>query len=65
MFHCNGWCFPWAVTAVGGAHVCLRTVDPGAIWELLAREGVTHYNGAPTVHIGVVEPSAAHRLERR
>ena len=28
MFHCNGWCFPWAVTAVGGTHVCLRQVDP-------------------------------------
>ena len=24
MFHCNGWCFTWAVTAVGGTHVCLR-----------------------------------------
>lgn len=18
MFHCNGWCFPWAITALGG-----------------------------------------------
>ena len=30
MFHCNGWCFTWAVTAVGGTHVCLRQVDPAA-----------------------------------
>ena len=22
MFHCNGWCHPWAITAVGGTHVC-------------------------------------------
>jgi fatty-acyl-CoA synthase len=64
MFHCNGWCFPWAVTAVAGRHVCLRRVDPGRIWELFDSEGVTHYNGAPTVHIGVVNHPAAHRLDR-
>jgi fatty-acyl-CoA synthase len=64
MFHCNGWCFPWAVTAVAGRHVCLRRVDPGRTWELLDSEAVTHYSGAPTVHIGVVNHPAAHRLER-
>ena len=53
MFHCNGWCFPWAVTAVAGRHVTERAVDPGRVWELIATQGVTHYNGAPTVHIGV------------
>ena len=52
MFHCNGWCFPWAVTAVGGTHVCLRRVDRGAVWDLIDKEGVTHFNGAPTVLIG-------------
>ncbi|HEV7687155.1 MAG TPA: acyl--CoA ligase family protein, partial [Acidimicrobiia bacterium] len=64
MFHCNGWCFTWAVTAVAGRHVCLRKVDPARIWELLEGEGVTHFNGAPTVHIGVVNDRAAHRLEQ-
>ena len=64
MFHCNGWCFTWAVTAVAGCHVCLRKVDPERIWELLESEGVTHFNGAPTVHIGVVNDPAAHRLDR-
>jgi fatty-acyl-CoA synthase len=64
MFHCNGWCFTWAVTAMGARHVCLRKPDPGAIWELLDREGITHYNAAPTVHLGVVNHPAAHRLER-
>jgi len=49
MFHCNGWCTPWAVTAVGGRHVCLRTVEPALIWRLFDEEGVTHFNGAPTV----------------
>ena len=65
MFHCNGWCFPWAVTAMGARHVCLRKVDPGLIWELIDRETVTHCNGAPTVYLGVVTHPAAHRLERQ
>jgi fatty-acyl-CoA synthase len=64
MFHCNGWCFPWAVTAVAGTHVCLRKVDAGLIWELLEREGVTHFCGAPTVQIGLVNHPSARRLER-
>ena len=64
MFHCNGWCFTWAVTAMGARHVCMRRVDPATIWELIDREQVTHYNGAPTVHLGVVTHPAAHRVER-
>jgi acyl-CoA synthetase (AMP-forming)/AMP-acid ligase II len=63
MFHCNGWCFTWAVTAVGGTHVCLRKVDPGLIWDLFESEGVTHYNGAPTVNIFLVNHPKAHRLD--
>ncbi|MDX6645926.1 MAG: hypothetical protein QOK40_1653, partial [Miltoncostaeaceae bacterium] len=65
MFHCNGWCFPWAVTAVGGTHVCLRRVDPEQIWRLLRAEGVTHYCGAPTVQIALVNHASAGRLGRR
>ena len=64
MFHCNGWCFPWAVTAVAARHVTMRAVDPGLIWELIDGEGVTHYNGAPTVQLMVLNHSRAHRLER-
>jgi len=64
MFHCNGWCFPWAVTAVAARHVTVRAVDPGLIWELIDGEGVTHYNGAPTVQLMVVNHPRAHRLER-
>jgi len=60
MFHCNGWCFPWAVTAVGATHVCLPRVDPETIWQLLDDEGVTHFNGAPTVLVMLAaSPSAA------
>ncbi len=49
MFHCNGWCTPWAVTAIGGTHVCLREVRGDVIWGLIDEHGVTHLNGAPTV----------------
>jgi fatty-acyl-CoA synthase len=49
MFHCNGWCFPWSVTAMGGTHVCLRAVEPKRIFELIVEHGVTHMCGAPTV----------------
>ena len=49
MFHCNGWCFPWSVVAMGGTHVCLRRVDPALIFPMIAEHGVTHMCGAPTV----------------
>lgn len=49
MFHCNGWCFPWTVTAMAGTHVCLRRVEAGAIYQAIAEHGVTHFNGAPIV----------------
>jgi len=64
MFHCNGWCFTWAVTAVGGTHVCLRKVDPDRIWDLFEAEGVTHYNGSPTVQVSVVNHPRARKLAR-
>src|SRR5260221_520275 len=49
MFHCNGWCFPWTVTALAGTHVCLRRIEAGAIYAALESEGVTHLCGAPIV----------------
>jgi len=49
MFHCNGWCTPWALTAIGGTHVCLREVRGDAIWDQLREHDVTHLNAAPTV----------------
>ncbi len=53
MFHCNGWCYPWAVTAIGATHVCLRKLDPGAVWSLVRGAGVTHFCAAPTVLIAL------------
>ncbi len=64
MFHCNGWCFPWAVTAVAARHVTMRAVDPEAVWDLIDSEGVTHYNGAPTVQLMVINHPRAHCLAR-
>ncbi|MEQ1614545.1 MAG: AMP-binding protein, partial [Hyphomicrobiaceae bacterium] len=49
MFHCSGWTYTWAVTAVGGTHVCLRKVDPKRIFELIDEHHVTHMCGAPIV----------------
>lgn len=59
MFHCNGWCFTWAVTAVGGTHVCLRRLDPSRVWDIIETNGVTHLNAAPTVLIDLLEDPAA------
>jgi fatty-acyl-CoA synthase len=49
MFHCQGWCFPWAVTAAGATHVCLPKVEPELVWRLVRTNRVTHLCGAPTV----------------
>ena len=49
MFHCNGWCFPWTITAMAGTHVCLRAVRGPTMWSLIAGEKVTHMCGAPIV----------------
>ncbi len=65
MFHCNGWCFPWAVTAVAACHVALPAIDAQRIWELIDSEGVTHFNGAPTVQLMVINHPSAHRLDRQ
>lgn len=49
MFHCNGWCFPWTMSAIAGTHVCLRWVRPKPMWDAIADHGVTHLCGAPIV----------------
>ncbi|MDA0304815.1 MAG: acyl-CoA synthetase [Proteobacteria bacterium] len=49
MFHCNGWCYTWGVTAVGGTHVCLRKPDPALIFPMIRDHGVTHLCGAPII----------------
>ncbi len=49
MFHCNGWTFTWAVTAVSATHTCLRKVDPAYIFPSIKNHQVTHLCGAPIV----------------
>ncbi len=63
MFHCNGWCTAWAVTGIGGRHVCLRAVQAERIWQLLDQEKVTHLNGAPPVLTALLGAEDAHELE--
>ncbi|GAA0614117.1 acyl--CoA ligase family protein [Virgibacillus siamensis] len=59
MFHANGWGFVWAITAAGGAHVCLRKVDPSYILELFDKKNISLLCGAPTVvNMLVNEPKA-------
>ncbi|UCU92714.1 acyl-CoA synthetase [Hydrogenophaga taeniospiralis] len=62
MFHCNGWCFPWTVAARAGVNVCLRRVDPQAIFDAMRDHGVTHYCGAPIVHGLLVNAPAAMKV---
>jgi fatty-acyl-CoA synthase len=63
MFHCNGWCYTWGVVAVGGTHVCLRKFDPATVVQLVQHEGVTHFCGAPTVLIMLLNSPAIKQLK--
>ena len=49
MFHCNGWCFAWTVTALAGTHICLRRTEPGPIYQSIIDHKITHMCGAPIV----------------
>lgn len=50
LFHCNGWCFPWAIAERAGVNVCLRKIDADLILQLIAKYKVSHYCSAPVVH---------------
>jgi fatty-acyl-CoA synthase len=65
MFHCNGWCFTWAVTLAGGTHFCMPRVDAAPTWQILHEEDITHFCAAPTVLIGLVNDAAASPLDGR
>ncbi|WP_374625691.1 acyl-CoA synthetase [Pandoraea sp.] len=58
MFHCNGWCFPWTIAARAGVNVCLRKFDVNQVFELIRREQVTHYCGAPIVQSSLANAPA-------
>ena len=62
MFHCNGWCYPWAVTAAGARHVCLPEVNAEKAIKLIEEEGVTHLCGAPIVVRTLTEYCTQHKI---
>jgi len=69
MFHCNGWAFPWTLSAVGGTHVALRWVRARAIYDAIVEHRVTHMCGAPIVMATMLNAAEsekrkiAHRVE--
>lgn len=63
MFHCNGWCFPWSIAAIGGTHVCLRKVEVPAIVSAMVEYGVTHFCGAAIVLNAIVNSSEEIRAQ--
>lgn len=63
MFHCNGWCFTWGVTAVGATHICLRKVVPEDIYHLIETENVSHLCAAPTVLIAMSNYGTANNIK--
>ncbi len=63
MFHCNGWCFPWTITAMAGTHVCLRQVTAKAMYDAIADHHVTHLCGAPIVMGTLINAPAESRRE--
>ena len=65
MFHCNGWCFPWTMSAIIGTHVCLRHVRPGRIWDALSDHKVTHLCGAPIVMSIILKKRKRPLLEKQ
>jgi acyl-CoA synthetase (AMP-forming)/AMP-acid ligase II len=66
MFHCNGWCFTWAVTGAGARHVVIPRVEPARVFQLVAEEQVSHLCGAPTVLVMLQSelPHADYRFPR-
>ncbi|XP_062101393.1 butanoate--CoA ligase AAE1 [Humulus lupulus] len=61
MFHCNGWCLPWAIAAQGGTNICLRSVTAKGIFDSIAQHKVTHMGGAPTVLNMIINASESDR----
>ncbi|WP_329064136.1 AMP-binding protein [Amycolatopsis sp. NBC_01480] len=64
MFHCNGWCTTWALTAAAGTHICVRGVRGAEMWSLIDTEAITHLAGAPVVLTTLASAPQAHRLDR-
>lgn len=65
MFHCNGWCFTWAVTAAGATHICMDSFDSEKTIELIHSQNITHLCAAPTVLVMLAEAKNFNSLQRK
>ncbi|MBL8444216.1 MAG: AMP-binding protein [Zoogloeaceae bacterium] len=67
MFHANGWCFTWAITAAAGTHVCLRKVSAANVFAAIFEHGVDHFCAAPIILSGIASTPESERrpLPRR
>ncbi|KAM3568621.1 hypothetical protein VYU27_009257, partial [Nannochloropsis oceanica] len=63
MFHCNGWCFPWAITALAGTHVCTRWIRSDLLYEAMDIHRVTHFCGAPILMTLLLNASHEHKRD--
>ncbi len=62
MFHCNAWCHPWMIPALGGAMICLRDVTARGVYHAISAEGATHFGGAPIVLQTIINAAEEDRL---
>src|SRR5205085_11711608 len=62
MFHCDGWSQTWSMAAAGCRSIAIPRIEPAEVWDLLERDGVTHFNAAPTVLIMLANDPAARVL---
>jgi len=62
MFHCNAWCHPWMIPALGGAVICLRDITARGVYQAIANEGATHFGGAPIVLNAIIAARPEERL---
>lgn len=63
MFHCNGWCYTWAISVVAGTHVCLRRISAGSIYDACKRYKVSHMCGAPIIMSMIVNAEESERQQ--
>ena len=63
LFHCNGWCHVWAVTALAGTIICTRAITPKVVYDAIADHGVSHFGGAPIVLGMIVNAADSDRRE--
>lgn len=62
MFHCNAWCHPWMIPALGGTVICLRDVTAAGVYRAIAQQGATHFGGAPIVLQTIINAREEERL---